>query len=329
LVVAHEATETKDVRHIISKNKQMKTYTLKKSAFFFKTVVAIAAVVLLMNACSKERIEDRDPMNDYDAQNTNNYMNSKQEQEQEYEIDSAGSCPLTGLYGTEVCLSKTCLMKPNGDSVFFPFKIKLIELVKPKHMIFYQMSSLSGNSIMETDAAIRLRAFKDGTELSFRPGACAADVKIPNAAPKNYMGVFYGTNASSNVNWTDSNTPWNVVNSPSRYASFINPLGWFNCGKNRGSANNHTLTFASTTDNLSNVALFVYFPSIKGVMQVSNLSSNPIPHGSDVVLIAIGVNASNQLYSFTQTLNVTADAQINVTMSATTDAVLTAFLDAL
>jgi hypothetical protein len=308
---------------------------MKNLKSFLAIATILLVIILVAFSCSKKRIEDDRPLNEYDSQSTNDYTNSKKQEEQEYDIDSSGSCPLTGLQGTEICLSKSCLMKPNGDSVWFPYKIKLVELYKIKDIIFYQMSTLSNDTALETDGTIRLRAFKDGTELSFRPGACAADVKMPNAAPKNYMQVYYGTNANSNVNWTNfvsgvgGSPTFSTVSSPSRYAGLIGKLGWINCGIKRSSNTNHTLTFASSTDNLSNVALFVYLPATRTLMQVFNTTSKPIPAGANAVVIAYGVNSSGQLYSFNQSLTVNTASQIEVTMSATNDASFTAFLDGL
>ena len=64
-------------------------------------------------------------------------------------------------------------------------------------------------------------------------------------------------------------------------------------------------------------------------MQVYNLASGQIPNGSAVKIIAIAVDGSNQLYSFYQTQTVNASASVDVTMSATSDAALTALLDGL
>ena len=113
------------------------------------------------------------------------------------------------------------------------------------------------------------------------------------------------------------------------YAASIARLGWINCGQNAGSSPTSSLTFASTVDDLTNVGIFVYFPATKTVMQVYNMSSLPIPNGSNVKIICIAVDASGNLFSYDNTKTINSNEQIDVTMVATTDAALTTFLNGL
>lgn len=293
----------------------------------------------IISSCSKDRIQQKS-LKSYDAQATNNYLDSKKQAEQEFTIDSSGTGPIMGIQGTTISGAKNCLMLPNGDTVAYPFIVKLVELYTPKDMIYAQMPTVASDSIMETDGEIRVRAFKNGTELSLMPG-CDFSITMPNAAPKNYMRVFYGFNASTYTNWTDVPASLGVTTSVSpvfstnstSYLAQIAKLGWVNCGYKRGSSNNHNLTFVSATDDLTGVALFVCFPSSdparKGVMQVYNTVSGAIPSGSTVKIIAIASDAAGQLYSFNQTLTVTANQNIEVTMAAISDADLTALLNGL
>ena len=64
-------------------------------------------------------------------------------------------------------------------------------------------------------------------------------------------------------------------------------------------------------------------------MQVSSLTSGQIPNGSGVKIVAIGLNAGGQLFSFNQNLTLIANTNIDVTMMATTDAALTTLLNSL
>ena len=299
----------------------------------------MVVIILIISGCSKQRIEQKS-VKEYDSQATNNYLDSKKQQEQQFTIDSTGSGPIVGNQGTTIAGTKNCLMFPNGDTVAFPFIIKLVELYTPKDMIYYQMPTVASDTIMETDGEIRVRAYKNGTELMLKPG-CDYAITMPNAAPKNYMHVFYGFASSGYTNWTDNpaalgvSTSVNPVFSTNTnyYAAQIAKLGWINCGYKRGSNTNHSLTFASSTDNLANVSIFVYFPTTNparaGVMQVRNLVSGSIPNGSSVKVIAIGVDASGQLFSFNKTLTVNNNEKIEVTMAAITDADLTTFLNGL
>ena len=305
---------------------------LKRSFALFSLFIVVVSVINY--SCSKDRIEEQKSLNTYNSPNT--YLDSKKQAEQEFTIDSTGSGPIIGNQGTTIWIGRDCLMFPNGDTVAFPYTVKLVELYKPKDMIYYQMPTVASDTILETDGEIRLRAFKNGTELLLKSG-CSVQIKMPNTAPKNYMRVFYGVNTTNYVDWTDDllslgvSTTVNPVFSTvtDGYTAPIAKLGWINCGYKRGSNNNHTLSFTSTVDDLTNVAIFAYFPTTKTVMQVYNLTSGSIPDGSNVKIVAIAVNSSGQLYSFNQNLTVNASSAISVTMSATTDAALTALLDGL
>lgn len=305
---------------------------MKTKKLFLHLMVA-ATMGVSFTSCKKDRIEEDRTLNEYNSPNS--YLDSKKQAEQEFEITSdSSSGPIIGNQGTNIWAGRQCLMFPNGDSVALPYTVKLVELYTPKDMIYYQMPTVASDTILETDGEIRLRAFKNGTELLLKPG-CSWAIKMPNAAPKNYMRVFYGFPTSNYVNWTDNpatlgvTTSFNPVfaTSTDGYLSSIVKLGWVNCGITRGDSNNHHLSFASSTDNLTNVAIFVFFPATKTVMQVFGSTSGSIPNGSSVKIVAIAVNSSGTLFSFNQNLTMTSSTSVEVTMAATTDANLTALLD--
>ena len=300
----------------------------KNSGLLFLGIIVSTIIIV---ACSRQRIQ-QPTTNSYNSPTS--YLDSKKQNEQEFEIDSAGSGPIIGNQGTKIWTGKQCLMFPNGDSVTWPFKIKLVELYTPKDMIYYQMPTVASGNILETDGEIRLRAFKNNTELVLKPGGCYAQIEMPNAAPKNYMRVHYGFGAND---WTDNpaalgiTSSLNPVFSPTTYGYLaqIARLGWINCGFNASSLSSSSLTFSSSVDDLTNVAIFIYIPAKKTVMQVSNLISGQIPNGSSVKVIALGLDSGGQLFSFNQTLTVNSNTSISVTLSATTDAAFTALLNSL
>ena len=302
-----------------------------KNSNVFKTLALVTIFFTIILSCSKERISSP-PLNSYNSPNS--YLDSKQQAEQEFTIDSSGSGPIIGNQGTKIWTGKQCLMLPSGDSVVWPFKIKLVELYTPKDMIYYRMPTVAGGNILETDGEIRLRAFKGTTELVIKPGACGVQIEMPNAAPKSYMRVHYGFSTSD---WTDNPATLGITSSLNPvftatsygYFNYIAKLGWINCGINAGSSSTSNLTFSSTVDDLTNVAIFVYVSGKKTVMQVSSLTSGQIPNGSNIKIVAIGLNAAGQLFSFNQNLTITANTPIDVTMAATTDASLTSLLNSL
>ena len=297
----------------------------------FSTISKVSFLLIFLSSvfyysCSKDRIQKKS-MNQYNSPNS--YLDSKKQQEQIDTVNGPGSGPIVGNQGTKIWIGKECLMFPNGDSVTWPFTVKLVELYKPKDMIYYQMPTVaSASGILKTDGEIRLRAFKNGTELLLKPNPCMAQIEMPCAAPQSGMHVFYGFTTNNLPDWADSPLTLFSTN-PASYTASITKLGWINCGLLAGSSTNSTLSFTSTTDDLTNVAFFIYFPSTKSVMQAYNATSGPIPNGSAVKIISIAVDGSGQLYYFYQTQTVNASASVDVVMTAISDASLTTLLDGL
>jgi len=299
---------------------------MKKSNLIFTMLsITIIAITLITFSCKKDRIQPPPPnqLNSYTP--VNSYLDSKKQQEQEFIINGPGNDTIMGNQGTRIYGTKNCLMLPNGDTIDYPFSIKLVELYTPKDMIYYQMSTVASGDILETDGEIRLRAFKGTQELALKPSPCAYDIEMPNTSPKSYMHIFYGTNSNSNVNWTDSQVGFTTT--AYGYLGYPTTLGWINCDNKIGNGTGNTLSFTSSTDDLTNVGIFIYFTSIKGVMQVFNASSSNIPSGSSVKIVMIGVNSSGNLFSYTESRTVNASATIDVSLTQTTDAALTTYLD--
>lgn len=303
---------------------------MKKSTALFYLIVLMSTAGIY--SCKKDRVETV-PLKEYKS--TDDYMDSKKQEEQVFIIDNdTSTSPIVGNQGTTISgAGRNCLMFPNGDSVSLPFTVKLIELYKPKDMIYARVPTVSSDVILETEGEVRIRVYKGSTELVLRPG-CSFPIKMPSATPKNYMKVFYGYDVAPTVNWTNDLSSLGVAgttspafaNDASYHLASIERLGWVNCGIERPGTSNSNLTFDSSTDVLTNVTIFVYFPDTKTVMQVFNIVSGSIPNGSNVKVIAIGVDGNNDLFSFSKTMTVNNNEIIEVTMTAITDAALTTLL---
>ena len=299
------------------------------------SLLAVSIVVLVIASCSKERIELKPQLNSYSSPNA--YLDAKKQDEQEFIIDGTGG-PIVGNQGTTIWGGKNCVRLPNGDTIDYPFTLKLVELYTPADMIYYQMPTVSASRILATDGEVRIRTFKNSTELNLLPGCAGFMVSMPNDAPvPGSRKKFYGYNAGSIVDFTDDLSSLGVTSSQNSfwgvdtigYNSIIERFGWINCAQLAGTTSGSTLSFASNVDDLTNVAIFAYLPATKTVMQSYNQSMGIIPNGSDVKVIAIAVDASGNLFSYYQQLNVNASQTIQVTMSQTTDAQLTALMNAL
>jgi hypothetical protein len=306
----------------------MKTTTLTFICIFF------ACTLLFQFGCTKDKLATK-PLNFYISPSS--YLNSKKQLEQQFTIDTNGTYYLIASQGTGLSMYNTSLISAKGDSVFFPYQIGLIELYKPKDMIYSQMSTVDSGTILETAGELRVRAYQSGAEVFLRPGS-SYTVKIPNAVPQNYMRAYYGYDGDTYKGWKDSaGFAVNPIfaDTGAIYSNSITKFGWINCGLKSVSSINHNLTFTSSTDSLTNVVIFIYIPATKTVMQVFNLVSSNIPDGSTVKIIAIGVKASDtpplyyNLYNFYTTLTVTASRSIEITMVSTTDDELTSLLNEL
>jgi len=298
-------------------------------------LIALVFLVLVIAACSKERIELKPQLNAYSSPSA--YLDTKKQAEQEFIIDGSPG-PIVGNQGTTIWGGKNCVRLPNGDTIDYPFTLKLVELYTPADMIYYQMPTVSASRILATDGEIRIRTFKNGTELNLLPGCAGFMVSMPNDAPlPGSRKKFYGFNSGSIVDFTDDLSSLGITSSQSSfwgidtigYNSIIERFGWINCAQLAGTISGSTLSFASNVDDLTNVAIFAYLPGTRTVMQAYNQSMGIVPNGSDVKIIAIAVDANGNLFSYFQQLNVNASQTIQVTMLQTTDAQLTALLNSL
>ncbi len=301
---------------------------LSKSAL----LIIFISTLFFSVSCRKDRIEKT--MNEYEP--INSYLDSKKQPEQVFVIDSNGSGPIVGNQGTQIWISKHCLQKPNGDSITWPYTVRLVELYKPKDIIYYQMPTVSSLGILENDGEIRLRAFKDDIELVFKPYPCGCNITMPNQAPKSYMRVFYGIE-SAVTDWSSNGSQFGInslanpffAHTDTNYLATIHRLGWIGCDSLAGNNTGAKLTFQSSTDELENVGIFIYLPQTRTVMQVYNMLSGYIPNNIPIKIVCIGINSSGELFSYYQNMTSGNTTPIEVTMTSITDADLTNLLNSL
>ena len=299
----------------------MKTQTISK----LMPIALLAFSMLFLLNCKKDRIEPTvAPLNTYSS--LNSYFDTKKQQEQEFIITGPSNDTIVGNQGTRIYPSKNCLRDANLDTVDYPYTLKLVELYTPADMIYYQMPTVAGGNILETDGEIRLRAFKNNLELTLT-SSCPFPIEMPNSSPKSYMSIYLGTNNGTFVDWANSSTPFTT--NAYGYLGLVNTLGWINCDFQVGTGTGHTLSFTSLVDDLTNVGIFVYFPATKTVMQVYNQTSGLIPNGSNVKIVLLAIDGSGGLHSYTSTQTINASNTLDITLNPTTDAAVTAYLNGL
>ena len=292
-------------------------------------VILVVVAISLAMSCKKDRIEKKEK-NEYAP--VNDYLDTKKQQEQEFVITGPSNDTITGNQGTRLLAGKDCLMFPNGDTVGYPFTVKLVELYTPKDMIYWQIPTVAGGNILETDGEIRVRAVKDGQDLVLRP-SCFYRVMMPNSAPSSNMRKFLGFDGGGFIDWTDN--PDTITVSPIfstdayGYIGDVPRLGWLNCGVLANNSTGSTITFTSETDNLQNVGTFVYFPATKSVMQAYNSVTGLIPNGASIKIILIGMQSSGALFYFYKDSSISGPTTIDVEMISISDAYLTNLLNGL
>lgn len=292
-----------------------------------KVLLAIVAMAGfgVFASCSKERVEpEQSQKNSYES--SADYFNANKPAEQDFEITQDGPGPIVGNMGTKVWAAKEKLMFANGDSVHYPYTVKLVELYTPKDMIYYQMPSTSGLTLLTTAGEVRVRAFKDNQELVLRP-TMTWTVEIPNTAPIANMLIYYGAESGTTVNWVD--TPaGGFTPTAYGYSGDIAQLGWVNCGNATSAPAAATYTIGSSTDNLDNVAKFLYFPNLKSLKQVTSQTASNLPVGESVKIILIGISSGTP-FTYYSNITVAQDSTFDVSLTASSDAALTSLLDGL
>ncbi len=303
----------------------MKTSKVVFSLMSFTLVMGI----VFLGSCSKERVESVEEEQLTDYQSMNDYYNTKKQDEQEFVIDTSGTQPIVGHEGTKIYPSKEVLMYANGDSVQWPYIVKLIELYPAKDMIYYQMPTMGGNIILTSHGELKITAFKDGQELVLRPNR-TWHIEMPNSSPETGMSTYYGSDNGSIVDWV--NTPTGTFGTNTYgYTTNMKQLGWISCAKDPSFGSNTVdYTFTSTSDNLTTLSKFIYFPDTKGLIQLYSNTANNLPYGKNIKIIFMGIDGSGQLFHYFNETDVSASTNnVDVTMTPISDADLTAVLDSL
>ena len=286
---------------------------MKTNIRFVNTFLVCGIICIQLLSCSKDSIEEK-PLNAYNS--PKDFFQNKKQKEEEYTIDTNGSCPLITKYGARICPIKSHLKYPDrDDSVYFPFTLKMIELYTAKDIIYYEMQTMSGQNILANAGELKIRAFKDTTELSLRSSK-TWPLTIPGKNTMSDMKQYYGYTNKDKTDWI-TDPIGDFSKDDTSYSCLVQKVGWLAGAHEASTRISGKITFTSTTDILINVAIFIYIPSTKTVMQVANLVSDQIPSGTDVKIVAIAVNSSNQLYSFYKQLTLGQNNEtINITMES-------------
>lgn len=288
-----------------------------------KKLFLIPIFALALYNCSTERIEPKKDLCEYE--NAEDFLEVNKTEEQVVEITEESDAPLIGKQGTKISISKDILMFPNGDSVHLPYTVKLIELYSAKDMIYAQMPSMSDNTLLSTHGEIRLRAFKDDTELVLRPEK-AWRLEIPNANPLQNMLCYYGDNEDKGANWSNSHDT-KFSTTANGYTADVVEMGWVSCAKTAIN-NDNTLAYKFRSDSIdvSSLSKFIYIPNQHALMQVKGSESDQLPIESYIKIVCIGQQAET-LYRHYTTDTVSIDNTIELELKLSSESELTKLLN--
>jgi len=286
------------------------------------TISAIAVTVLIFS-CKKDRIEEPEPEQLTAYQPINTYLDQKKQQEQDFLITGQTNDTVIGNQGTKIYGAKNCLRDSNNDTVAYPFNIKLVELYTPKDMIYWQMPTMGSGNALDSDGEIRVRAVKNNVDLTLAP-SCPFAVEMPNGSPASTKNIFNGNDNGTFVDWINSGTPFSTTTYG--YKGFVNSLGWISCAEQVATGGN-SISFTSTTDDLTNVGIFIYIPATTTLIQAYNQTASGIPYGSSVKIVLMAMDSNGGLFSWTDTRTINSNTSIAVSLSSTTDPALTSHLD--
>ncbi len=302
-----------------------------------KIIYLVSVLTVVFFACSKERLHPTKNLNEYASLDP--YLKSKGVLEQEFNITEEEDSPIEGNQGTKVWLPKNILMFPDGEDVDYPYRVKLLELYKPKDMIAWQMPTVAQGDILETDGTIRVRAFKadengNEQELVLKSESTFL-VQMPSDSVRADMKVFYGFVSNGRPDWTSEKEEVGANEEAdlyfddlsTSYRARIGKLGWINCGQPHQGF--YKLSFSSELDDLSNVKIFCFLENYQTVILAYNQETCRMPDSSSAKIMAMAIDGDSQLYCQCMSSIVTHAANVPISLQTVSDAQLTAVLDSL
>jgi hypothetical protein len=226
-----------------------------------------------------------------------------------------------------------------GGPVYYTYQLKVVELYSIKDMILWRAPSVTGSSVLETSAEIRVRTVKNGTETELKPGRAyfmeMANMPLINSN----MQAHYGFLSGSSVNWTNSlaaivpgfvDTLSLVNPTPSYYMLNVAKTGFVSAARPAPvSGSNTTVTMTVAGTNTQNIQIFLSFTGFKGVIKAENMTTSIAPIGEQVKMIAFAKKQDGNYYMDEQTLTISANLQVPLNMLVSSESDILAALGAL
>jgi hypothetical protein len=154
--------------------------------FFSRVFSSLLLSTILLSGCSTERKE-------IPITRLKDVMTNLAPTPKTFEINPAEETLLTGAKGTKIFIPADAFQFADGTSPTSTVKIVIKECYTISDMIAENLSTTSGDRILETAGMIRVNATADGKELSVKEGK-AVVVGFPKGNQMAEMDLFYEVN---------------------------------------------------------------------------------------------------------------------------------------
>ncbi|MFM7021793.1 MAG: hypothetical protein ACKOXB_02360 [Flavobacteriales bacterium] len=288
-----------------------------KNSLLIKSFAAALLICtsLFTASCESDRDDEDDTYSSMDE-----FYNKHRQEEQEFVIDSAGGGPIIGKQKTQLYLDSSIFMFPGGGDVSYPITIKLIELYPQSDFMEYPMSTVADGEVTVSAGAIRVRAYKNGTELVLKPGKCYAAVMPDTNNLLNDMKVFYGDNKDTDVNWSEAKDASKVLTQSGYYALSVYQMGWINNAKLHSKSGSATqITFKAKGSGTEFIDVYIVAKDYFSVVKVSKLKSIEVPEGENVTIIAMAMDQDKKYRLHNTSVTVTKNMAIELDLKVVTE----------
>lgn len=338
---------------------------LTKSMLFVATAVTVA----LFGCKKEENITpaSNPSTNNGNVSNIASFLSRKQSPKQTFSVNANIQQRIVGSKGTILDISPYSFKTLSGQVVTGNVTVELREMYSKSDMIFSKAPTMSSNGLLVSGGELFLQAFQNGAQLQLN-GTDKIKSKFPSTGNYKPMAEFYNNNTFDNntsstyagvsenspftwygldstyvdSTYTDS-TSWvnydydSTYNSP-YYSFYLDGMNWINCDyfwDNAGPFTDMSIN-AGTQFDASNCVIYVSVDGIQSVMELYDFDLNHvfdagyanIPVGLNVHIVAVA-NINGQFYSAIVPATTTANFTENITLVATTEAQLTAAINAL
>jgi hypothetical protein len=311
-----------------------------------KTIALVAIASVFLATCKKEEPEaPTNPANPTGGGNPTTYssltdfFNHNGAQSQFFTLDASAGGTFTGAKGTLFTFQSNSFATQSGNPVSGTVNVELKEMLSKKDMLLSNRTTTSYSYPLISGGEYYLNVTQNNQQLKLASGVSYTAQLPSTTVPLNGMQVFNGQLGSAdNITWNVADSIGNWIaqqTSPYSYVLTTDSMHWVNCDQFGNSSATWTDISVSITNiaSMKNAKVYIYYDgmnSIFGFWTSSNpFSTNECWLGQNVHIVAIGVDNSGNLYSSFTPLNVTANMNLNITLSQTTDVSLKSAINAL